>query len=325
MTSTEVAETDIPVEVSSSVVAIDTLDTAEKRFQYLSGTFASAIVVIAEMQKNRDWETLKKADGSDYASLTDLVQEALAKSDSYARRLVQTANNFYTPLEAITVEGTVIAITASEAATLGNDGMDEVVARVSGQLGEGQSADEQADLIQSVKSDVVNGNRADADDFDDLDDDLRDAYGDDDFEDFGDDDFDEEDGEFATTSRKDSEGGSSKRDDSATADFDEGSAPEPKEKPSKASQEPTDVLGPIEKIMAGGTEYTTAETIETLPEDLQKFVQAVNYLADLNPEDLSELITEERRGAIYRIPAAVSALRFVQSATETSTWVLNKI
>lgn len=324
MTSIEVAETeDIPVEVSSSVVAIDTLDTAEKRFQYLSGTFASAIVVIAEMQKNRDWETLKRADGSDYNSLTDLVQEALAKSDSYARRLVQTATNFYTPLEAITVEGTVIAITASEAASLGNDGMDEVVQRVAGQLEDGQSSEDQSNLIQSVKSDVVNGGHANEDDFDDLDDDLRDAY--DDFGDFGDDDFDDADDDFATKSRGDAGGSPASLSNASEDDFDEGGAPEPKEKPSKASQEPTDVLGPIEKIMAGGKEYTTEEAIATLPEDLQKFVRAVNYLGDLNPEELSEMITEERRGAIYRIPAAVSALRFVQSATETSTWVLNKI
>lgn len=324
MASTEVAEVeDIPVEVSSSVVAIDTLDTAEKRFQYLSGTFASAIVVIAEMQKNRDWEILKRPDGSDYDSLTALVQDALAKSDSYARRLVQTTNKFYTPLESITVEGTVIAITASEAAALGNDGMDEVVSRVAAQVEDGQSSEEQSNLIQSIKDDVVKGNGVPEEDFDDLDEDLQDAF--DDFDDFGDDDFDDADDDFATKSRNESDSSPASVGNAAEDDFDEVGDSEPKEKPNKASQETTDVLGPIEKIMAGGEEYVTDEAIETLPEDLQKFVRAVNYLADLNPEELSEMITEERRGAIYRIPAAVSALRFVQSATETSTWVLNKI
>ena len=77
--------------------------------------------------------------------------------------------------------------------------------------------------------------------------------------------------------------------------------------------------------MAGGQTYKTDEDIETLPDDLQKFVRAVNYLAELEPVELAEMIDEDKRGVTYEIRTAISALRLVVSATETSGWVVQQL
>src|SRR5690625_6573273 len=111
----------LPSEGAEVQAELEQLDTAEKRFAQLSRNFVSSIAIIAKMQENRDWETLRKEDGSEYKSLTEMVQDALNISDSYARRLVQTADNFYSHLEAVTVDGTVISITANQAAALGTE------------------------------------------------------------------------------------------------------------------------------------------------------------------------------------------------------------
>lgn len=316
--STEVA---IPEEVSTDILDAEKLDTPEKRFQHLSRSFTSAIIVIAEMQKNRDWEHLTRDDGTAYTSLTDLVQDALKISDSYARRLVQTSTVFYTPLEAVTVEGTVINITAGEAAKLGGEGMAEVAKQVSEQVEGNDDPDFQTELIDSIKGNVLK-----AKDTPQFDDDFDDDFMDDDFDDIDLDDFDEPTPAKPSGS-KPASGGSTSSSNDDFDDFDDSPpAPEPKDKKKdKTKQTPSDYLGPIEKIMSGGKEYKTDEDIEELPEELQEFVRAVNYLANLDSVGLSELITEERRGATYSVRKAASNLTLVVSATETSSWVLEQI
>lgn len=322
--STEVA---IPEEVSTDIVNIEHLDTPEKRFSHLSRSFTSAIVVIAEMQNKRDWENLTRDDGSPYKSLTDMVQDALKISDSYARRLVQTATVFYTPLEAVTVEGTVINITAGEAAKLGGDGMAEITKQVSEQIEGNDDPEFQSELIDAVKGDVLS--KKNAAKLDDFDDDFLDGEFDD--FDFDDDDFGDDDLPPAKASAsKKPAGDSSASDFEDSDDFgdfdDDPPAPELKDKKKdKSKQTPSDYLGPIEKIMSGGKEYKTDEDIEELPEELQEFVRAVNYLANLDSVGLSEMITEDRRGVTYSIRKAASNLTLVVSATETSSWVLEQI
>ena len=323
-TTTEVA---IPEEVSAGIAQIENLDTPQKRFEYLSGTFASAIVVIAEMQKNRDWEHLTHEDGSPYTSLTDLVSDALSKSDSYSRRLVQTANEFYTPLESITVEGTVISITATEAASLGTEGMRDVVDRVNNGIDGEESPEGQSALIDSAKAEVLSGGSDVG--FDD------DEFSGGDLADLGDDDFDDDDGldysdsggqapsrSGGTDASLDDLGSDFDPDDS---DFGDDAPKEKPEKPANAQQDSSDFLTPIQQIMAGGQTYKTDEDIETLPDDLQKFVRAVNYLAELEPVELAEMIDEDKRGVTYEIRTAISALRLVVSATETSGWVVQQL
>lgn len=325
--STEVA---IPEEVSTDIVNIEHLDTPEKRFNHLSRSFTTAIVVIAEMQKKRDWENLTREDGTPYESLTDMVQDALKISDSYARRLVQTSTVFYTPLEAVTVEGTVINITATEAAKLGTKGMEEVVDKVKDAIDDNEDPDFQTDLIEAVKDDVLKGKTTPAGGsagsgamLDDFGDDFLD-------EEFDDIDFDDEDldDDAPKPAKKPSKSNVDDDDDFDDGFEDAGAPPAPDTKPAKKDdkkQAPSDYLGPIEKIMSGGKEYKTDEAIAELPEELQEFVKAVNYLAGLDSVELSEMITEERRGVTYSIRKAASNLTLVVSATETSSWVLEQI
>lgn len=317
----------LPSEVAEVQGEIEQLDTAEKRFAQLSRNFVSSIAIIAKMQENRDWETLRKEDGSEYKSLTEMVQDALNISDSYARRLVQTADNFYSPLEAVTVDGTVISITANQAAALGTDGMNDVVERVKEESSDDDAPEYQSALIDEATNDVLSDKKkVDRDDFDDFGDDFGDTsideeLEDDDFpDDFPDDFADAGSDGGASTSTAD--GGGSTKDSSGTEKKtpkkDEGAG-------DSSSSESKDYLQPIERIMSGGKEYNDDEAIETLPEELQEFVRAVNYLANIDPEDISNLITRERRGATYNIQKASSQLTLVRSSTEVSGWVLDQL
>lgn len=314
----------VPEEISSEIANLDHLNTPEKRFTHLSRSFTEAIIVIAKMQEERDWENLTKEDGTPYKSLTDMVHDALKISDSYARRLVQTATSFYTPLEAITVEGTVISITSGEAAKLGNSGMKEVVAQVEEEVKEESDPEKQSSIIDAVKNDVLQSKSKPS--FDDFDDDFDDEDIDDlDFDD-ADEPFDDDNDAPAASSKKSKSSPSSEDfDDSDFETDDLPEAPQPKAKKEKGKQKSSDLLGPIEKIMGGGKEYKTEEDIATLPEELQEFVRALIYLSELDAVELSGLITEERRGVTYPIRKAHSNLTLVLSSTETSNWVLEQI
>lgn len=316
-------EVAVPEDISRDL-DISELDTPEKRFQGLSRTFVHTAMIISEMQKNEDWKVLKREDGSDYSTLTDLVQDALKISDSYARRLVQTSKEFYTPLESVTVEGTVINITSTNAAALGATGMKEVVDRVSDETNENQSPEEQAELIDAVTKDVLDQKRrsANPDDFGD-DDDLE-GFTLDDLDDFGDDDIDDFDGDddvFASDSST-----SSKKNPSAGDSG--GSSEKPKGDKSTGGSKETPAVNyllPIQEIMSGGKEYVTDEDLEELPEPLKEFVRVVNWLAGLDHEEITDMITEDRRGATYKIRKASSTLTLIVSSVETSPWVLEKI
>lgn len=313
----------LPSEVAEVQGEIEQLDTAEKRFAQLSRNFVSSIAIIAKMQENRDWETLTKEDGSEYKSLTEMVQDALNISDSYARRLVQTADNFYSPLEAVTVDGTVISITANQAAALGTEGMNDVVDRVTEGTNDGDAPEYQSELINEATNDVLSEKKAERSDFDDfasdfdddtsIDEDLQD---DDDFPDDFPDDF--ADAPSSGASASDGGGSESKSAEKKSTKKNDGEG-------DSSSSESKDYLQPIERIMSGGQEYNDDEDIETLPEELQEFVRAVNYLANIDPEDISNLITRERRGATYNIQKASSQLTLVRSSTEVSGWVLDQL
>lgn len=316
------------------------LDTPEKRFTQLSRNFVSAIAIISEMQSHEDWKELKKEDGSDYRSLTEVVQNALQVSDSYARRLVQTADNFYTPLEAVTVQGTVINIRANEAAQLGTAGMEEVVDGVNERIDESDDPEAQSALIDEVTDDVLgkkNGeNEVSEDDF--ADDDFYDVELSSLSDDLADDDFgDDLDGESLSDDFEDDDagsGGSSGEKPSGGADggSDGGSTEKPapnvkedKQKDTKSEPQPKDYTGPIDEIMSGGKEYVDEESISELPEKLQDFVRAVNYLASIDSQEISDLITQERRGVTYNISKASSQLTMVKSSTEVASWVLEQL
>lgn len=318
----------LPSEVAEVQGEIEQLDTAEKRFAQLSRNFVSSIAIIAKMQENRDWETLRKEDGSEYKSLTEMVQDALNISDSYARRLVQTADNFYSPLEAVTVDGTVISITANQAAALGTEGMNDVVERVKEGASDEDVPEYQSALIDEATNEVLSDKKkVDRDDFDDFGDDFDDTSIDEELED--DDDFpDDFPDDFADVGSGDA-GSSAPAGDSGGGSESSGSEKKSTKKSDgegdSSSSESKDYLQPIERIMSGGKEYNDDEAIETLPEELQEFVRAVNYLANIDPEDISNLITRERRGATYNIQKASSQLTLVRSSTEVSGWVLDQL
>lgn len=304
----------IPESVSNDAVDISHLDTPEKRFEHLSRSFMSSIIVIAAMRQNEDWKHLTRADGSAYGSLTQVVQDALSISDSWARRLVQTSDEFYAPLEAITVSGTVINISSTEAVSLGKDGMAEVVERAKVELPESATPEMQTDLIESIKKDAIQSRSTSP--VDSADDDFDDDFGDLDFGDLDFDDDDDDDGSPSTLSAP-SQASSPKPASTSKADRG-GSAPKP------SGQSPSDYLSPIEKAMSGGKEYTTDEDIETLPEELQEFVKVVNYLAGLDAVSLSKEITKELRGVTYSISRASNNLKLVDAAVKTSPWVLEQ-
>lgn len=317
----ELEEAPIPDGVPQAVAQAEGLDTAEERFAFLVSTFSASLAVIARMQENRDWETLTKDDGTHYKNLADLVKSALQISDSYARRLVQTARDFYAPLEAITVEGTLINITSSEAVALGSEGMGEVVEGATEKLEGEDDPERQSDIINEVKDSVIGERKRakdiddDFDDFDDLDDDLEFTGGD----------YAESGGGRSNQGKNQDDGDFGDYDE----DYDTESQDRPKQnskpKATQGTQEGADYLSPVKSILEGGQEYKDEESIATLPEGLQEFVRAVRYLADLDAEKLAQTVTEDRRGVIYEVDKARSKLLLLSSSVEMSPWVLEKL
>lgn len=327
----------------SSIISLEEINTPEKRLKALTNSFTASIVIIAEMHKNRDWESLTKEDGGHYENLAELVQDALKVGMSYSYRLVQSATQFYLPLESVTVDGTTISLTSGEAAALGKGGMAEVVSRVEDEI---KSIEEdpfkQSSLVESIKDDVLKEklekkkNRSavtdeiSLGDYDldedfanlDLEDDLAedDTYGeyDDGLSAFGDIDelgidnlIADDDFDSAPTTRKNS--------DAKPINFEDS-------KPKSTSQsESRDATVLVEEILSGGKEFRTESEIETLPQELQPVVKAFLVLEEMQPIHIASLVNEENRGVIYPIQKAISNARMLKATIETSPWVISQL
>lgn len=294
----------------TSVLA--TLDSPEKRFRSLSGSFAMSIAVLAQMHAQRDWETLTREDGSPYESLIDLAQDALHVSRQWASKMVQTATHFHSPLESMIIEGTPIAITSSQATTLSGAEMDDLVEELGDKLNDDQTPEEQAEIIRQATEDKVADKEAAKEDGQTPRTSSGGTYQPEDFEEFSDE-------ELASFGPPPPPFGDF--DDSEFSFDDEA----PAKRPSSTATSSTDFMSHISQFLKGGKAYNSDEDIDTLPEELREFVRAVAFLANMDPIDLSSMVDKETRGVLYKIDKAKSNLIVFKTNVESAPWVLANI
>lgn len=284
------------------------LDSPEKRRRSLSGSFAMSIAIIAQMEANRDWEVLTREDGSPYLSLVELVQDALNISQAWARKMIQTSERLYSPLEAIVIQSTQIPITSSQANELSGGDMDALVERIEPQLDDTQTPQEQAEIISSATQEFIDDKAKKREQGE-----IRNtggAYQPEDFDDVSGEDIASFTPTFAMGTPMSSESEDAFEDDF----FDDAPSPQPQ-----------DFISHIKAYLKAGETYTQDCDIDTLPTSLQEFVRALNVIADMNPDSLAGMVEPETRGVIKRIDRAHSNLSTFKSLVETSPWVLAQI
>ena len=114
------------------VTAEEATTRARARLAKITTSFAEVLTVVADMYRDEDWRYLTRDDGTPYSNLAEVLMDALHVSSAMAYRHIQGARDFFLPLSAITVEGTVILITSGDIKALGKSGLAGVVEELHG-------------------------------------------------------------------------------------------------------------------------------------------------------------------------------------------------
>lgn len=335
----DAAEIIVPGEDGAALeplTALDDLPTdpqerASARLSRLKTTFASTLAIIAAMYQDRDWEHLTKDDGSPYASMAEVLSDALDVSLSMARRYVQGARDFYVPLSQVVIDGTRIEITSGEVASLGKDGLADAVDHAREQLDGVEDPDEASEIVdESVKwaKERKEGQKAAA------------AGGGEDAEPAGDWGGYGEDpakpGAGAHTASADGVGFA--EDDEADLIDDlpgagtagaAGAFVDDEDDTDTDTEDEDEAGGPIQDpisaVLDGAATYDTDEDREQLPDQLREVYAAMQTLATMDPDAVSALVDYETRGFMIPLNEAIDRAARTRSLIETSPWLMSKM
>lgn len=291
---------------------------AEERVRRLRATFATTLGLIAEMYQDRDWEHLRREDGSTYSSLSEVLSDVLSVSLSMARRYVQGARDFYLPLLEMTVEGTRIEITSSEVASLGSEGLEDAVSTAREQLDGVDDAEEAGEIIDGAvdAAQERKAARAAAE---------KDSGGD--GGDWGAQDGDNFEGfDPANSSPR---GG---YDGDAMDDLPDEEEPPPEDLGGVTytgteldEEDAVPVDDAARKIMQGAPAFNSVQELAGLPDEVREAYLALRTLAEMDPEQIAALLNYDTRGVLTPIDDAVSNAKRLRGEAETATWFLSRL
>lgn len=318
ITDVEKATVDGLVAAALSNLPEDPVERAQLRLARLRTTFAASLAIVADMHQDRDWEHLSREDGSAYNSLAEVMVDVFKVSISMARRYVQGARDFYLPLSALTVDGTLIEITSGEVATLGRDGIADVVETARERLDGVEDPEEASRIISDAVTDAKarkegggdpSGSRgAGGDDFGGYDDAPqppdrgRGRFDGDLMDDLPDDDGD--DGPSGD----------------AYGPLITGLEEEPDGRDIPMSGEEA-----IDRIMSGARTYDTEADLEALPEQLREIYLALQTLAAMDPVKIADMVDYDNRGVILPVEGALKSIKRLRSTVESSPWVISRL
>lgn len=300
------------VQDATSNLPADPYERAQERLSRLQKSFASSLVLVAEMYRDRDWEYLTREDGTPYVTLAEVFSDVLHISLSMARRYVQGARDFYIPLSEITVDGTRIEITSGEVAELGSAGLADAVDIASGQL-DGVSDPEQAHGIigDAVKEARSKKSGSSDDDWDD----DQDAFADEAFEGF---DPPSRSGSEGTGSGAQDDYSGLPDDDDDDDDWDDGQA-------AGTSTSSAVLDDPVERVLDGASDYSDPEALSELEEPLRSLAAALVTLAEMNPEDMAKIVAFDSRGVLVPVSGAISNATRFRALVETRPWYVSRL
>lgn len=291
----------------------DKAEVAQARFQLLKKTFSGLVTVIAQMHLEEDWKHLVREDGTSYKNLTEVVAEALSVGSAMARRYIQGAKDLYLPLEAITIEGTIISIDSSDVRALGSEGAKEVIQLAEERLQGVDDPEEASEIVKDTIKEVREKPDPDAS--------TKDESGS-----FYDDDgvtFDPEVMEGKPACGKVSE-------DSDDVCFFQTQHIGPcswdvSETPAAPPVSVSAIDDPISEIIGTGKNYLDAAERATLPPELQEVVAALATVAALDPAKVAALVKYETRGIARLLPSASQNAARMQTVIECQPWLLARL
>jgi len=284
-------------------------ERAQARFQRLSTAFSTTLAIVAQMYRDEDWRYLRKDDGGSYTSLVEVCQVAMNKSAAMARRYVQGARDFYLPLSAVMVEGATLDITSSDVATLGSDGLGQVVSEARERL-EGVSNPEEAthvvqDSLQHARERRENTEPTPPDA--DMDPAQREWEG-------------------ASTAREYYEAPAP----DASGPMEYCPAPDDDEAPSPPGGSTSSVSAAteadlIEPLLENAPLFHDPEALDGLPMKVKRVVRAMLTLADADVEALTPTLTFDNRGIVTHAREAEQMLARIRAVAESQPWVLREL
>lgn len=285
------------VQRSLSDLPEDPAARAHERLNRLTSSFASSLALVAAMHNDRDWEHLTRADGTNYGSMAEVLRDVYDLSASMARRYVQGASKFFAPLDEIAVDGTRIAISSTDVASLGNDGLDEAVRIATEGLNGVYDPDESSDIISDAveqAKDRKQGARSSPEQAD------WDAP--------------EPDGmEFTPKGLE--------QDPLRFEDDLEGLD----EEPHNAHHAPMTLEDDRDTIMNGAECYDTKEARQGLPGDLREVAEAVALLARMDTRVVASTIAYDTRGLLLLVEDGRRNLAHLRGLVECSPWFIAEV
>ena len=281
-------------------------ERAEERFNRLSAAFSATLVIVAQMYRDEDWRYLRKDDGSEYTSLVEVVQVAMGKSLSMARRYVQGARDFYLPLSAVMVDGTRLEITSSDIANLGSEGIRSVVDEATERLHGVDDPDEATEIV----TDTLKGAREER---------QRGRE------------------EQESSSGREENGGREFHESPAadafgpvetyTGDEDEWPSDSPVSDSGSAGPEShfsadEDLIAPL---LAGAPLFREDADLDSLPIAVKRVVRAMLVIEDADVKSIAQALSFENRGIISHVDSAQKSLTRIRSVAEAQPWVLKHL
>lgn len=278
----------------SPILPSDPHERAELRLKRLTTSFSVTLATVADMYRDEDWRYLTREDGSEYASLAEVMADVLPMSRSMARRYVQGARDFFLPLSEMTVDGTVIQITAGDVAELGVDGAGEVVDRARDRLDGVEDPEEAGDIIEETIREAREERRGER---------MNGSGG---YEEDEEDPWEDSPGlPFETNS----------------GDGDSDGPPEPEDdEPPTGTRTPLE--DPIVKVLDGAQTYGTEASRESLPADLREIVAAMVLLSKVDASEMAKVVNEESRGVLSHAESAMRTLARLRTSVTTQPWFL---
>lgn len=283
---------------------------AQTRFSRLSTAFSSTLVIVGQMYRDEDWRYLRKPDGSEYKSLVEVCQIAMGKSVAMARRYVQGARDFYLPLSAIMVEGTRLEITSGDIATLGTDGIRQVVDDASERL-QGVDDPEEAtgiinDSLSSAREERERGRRESESSSSDWDDSSPREY-------YEQPEPDASGPVYTYTGEEDDDDAPGMPGAAPTAT----TQPEPED--SYFGDAEDDLIAPL---LTDAPLFDDDSELDRLPIAVKRIVRAMLVLEKADVAEITHFLNYENRGIIVHSDHAQKALARIRSMAETQPWVM---
>lgn len=298
-------------------VPSDPHERARVRLERLTTSFATTLAIVAEMYRDEDWRYLSRADGTPYNSLAEVFSDTMQMSMSMSRRYIQGARDFYLPLSEVMVDGTRIEVTSGDIAALGKDGLADAVETAKSRLGDVEDPGESSGVIAGAVEEAKDRKKKSRDEWDD--EDADDAF---------------DSGYVSSGGGREGDLGFSGAsalpdpdhdwaDDEDADDFEDDRDDTSGNEASGVDLD--DLTDPLAKVMGGATTYEDPEVLTSLDEPLRSVVAALVTLSEMDPSDVSKIVTYDTRGALLHVDKALTNITRFRALAETHPWLLSRL